>query len=160
MPRVENVWLPDDRYYDPKEHLWAKLEDGLVRVGIDELGRWAAGAISFVDLHSPGKRISRRRAAFGTLEANKFVGALRCPVRGILREINRSVLENPRLVNDDPYGEGWFGLVEPTHLEEDLESLVHGEAAIVEYLTGKINEYRERGILPESKKETEARERW
>ncbi|MGH7819258.1 MAG: glycine cleavage system protein H [Candidatus Binatia bacterium] len=160
MPKVEDLYLPDDRYYDEKEHLWAKVEGGLVRVGIDELGRSAAGTISFLDFHAPGKRLVRRGAAFGSLEANKFVGALRAPVRGVIREINRRVVENPNLVNDDAYEEGWFVLLEPTHLEEDLQRLVAGETAIVEYLERRIAEYRDRGILPELRAETAERERW
>lgn len=151
MARVENVFAPDDRSYDPKEHLWTKIEeDGRVRIGIDALGRWAAGTIAFVDLHVPGKRMSRRGAIFGTLEADKFVGALRTPVRGVVTEINQKLAEAPTLVNRDPYGEGWFVIVDPTHLDEDLQWLVSGEEAIVRYLREKIAEYRERGILPDN----------
>ena len=151
MAQVENVYLPDDRFYDPQEHLWAKVEaDGRVRVGIDELGRWAAGTIAFVDLHAPGKRLSRKGSTFGTLEADKFVGALRTPIRGVVTEINQKVLEHPTLVNRDPYGEGWFVIIAPTHGDEDLQLLVSGEEAIVRYLQEKIAEYRERGILPDS----------
>jgi Glycine cleavage system H protein (lipoate-binding) len=154
MATVENVYLPDDRYYDPQEHLWVKVENEGVRIGIDALGRWAAGTIVYVDLHAPGKRVAQKGAAFGTLEADKFVGALRAPVRGIIKAVNHKLLENPAIVNTDPYDEGWFVVLEPTHLAEDLKALVHGEGAIVRYLQNKIAEYRERGILPES--ETDA----
>ena len=150
MARVEDIFCPADRSYDPKEHLWVKLEDdGLARVGIDELGREAAGTISFLDLHATGKRLAKRGAAFGTLEANKFVGALRSPIRGTIVEVNGALLAEPALANRDPYGEGWFVRIEPSHLEEDSAYLVNGEAAIVAYLERRIAEYRERGILPE-----------
>lgn len=149
MAWVEDLYLPDDRYYDPQEHLWAKIEDGKVKVGIDALGQWAAGTIVYIDLYPPGKRIARKGASFGTLEADKYVGALRSPVRGVIGKINRKVLENPELVNRDPYGEGWFVVLEPTHPDEDLKGLIYGEEAIIYYLQNKIVEYRERGILPE-----------
>ena len=160
MANVEGVFLPEDRFYDPKEHLWVKIEEGLARVGIDELGRWAAGTISFLHFHAPGKRLARRGAAFGSLEANKFVGALRAPVRGVLRAVNPELLENPALVNEDPYGKGWFALIDPSHLEEDLAELVWGDEAITTYLSTRIEDYRERGILPEGPEETLAREPW
>lgn len=150
MARVEEVFCPDDRWYDEQEHLWVKLEDGRARIGIDELGRHAAGTISFLDLHAVGKRLTKRGAAFGTLEANKFVGALRGPIRGTIVDVNRALLADPGIANRDPYGDGWFVVIEPTNLEEDLAALVHGDDAIAAYLTRRIAEYRERGILPES----------
>lgn len=156
MARFEAFFCPGDRAYDAKEHLWVALEDGRARIGLDELGREAAGTVSFLDLHAPGKRLAKRGAAFGTLEANKFVGALRAPIRGAVVEINRAVLADPSIVNRDPYGEGWLVVVEPSHLEEDLAVLVRGEEAIGEYLASRVAEYRERGILPEEPRRREA----
>jgi glycine cleavage system H protein len=150
MAKVESLNLPDDRYYDSKEHLWVKLEDGKARIGIDELGRSAAGTISYVDLAKPGKRLPRVGGSFGTLEANKFVGALRTPIRGTIVAINPRVLDDPRTINQDAYRDGWFVEIAPTHLEEDLAGLVHGEASIARYVQSKLAEYRSRGILPEA----------
>jgi len=149
MAKVNELHFPDDRYYDPEEHLWVKVEDGRVTIGIDELGRWAAGTISYVDLHRIGKRIVRQGGAFGTLEANKFVGALRTPVRGTIVAINETVRAEPRIVNEDPYGRGWFVVIEPSNLDEDLAALVQGEVNVAKYVQAKIDEYRSRGILPE-----------
>jgi glycine cleavage system H protein len=149
MDQIERLHFPEDRYYDPKEHLWVRIEDGRARIGIDELGRWAAGTISYVDFHRVGRRISRQGGAFGTLEANKFVGALRTPVRGVIVAVNEAVRNDPRLVNEDPYERGWFVVIEPTHLAEDLAALVRGEAQVGTYVRTKIAEYRSRGILPE-----------
>lgn len=149
MARIESLHFPADRYYDAKQHFWVKIEDGKATIGIDELGRSAAGTIAYVDLAKPGKRLTRAGAAFGTLEANKFVGALRTPIRGAIVAINQAVLDDPRIVNQDAYGRGWFVVIEPTHLEEDLATLVHGEQAIAEYVRTKVAEYQSRGILPE-----------
>ena len=150
MPRIEDMSFPEDRRYDPVEHLWVKIEGSRVRIGIDDLGRAAAGTIAYLDLHPPGKRVLRRGGALGTLEANKFVGAIRSPLRGVVVEVNPALAANPRVVNDDPYGAGWFVVLEPSHLEEDLAELVHGEAAIIDYVRRRVAEYRERGILPEA----------
>jgi glycine cleavage system H protein len=149
MAKARLMRLPEDRYYAAGEHLWVKVEGGRARLGMDELGCWAAGSIAHVELHHPGKRLARVGAAFGTLEANKFVGALRTPLRGTIQEVNRDLLKNPRLLNTDPYGEGWLAVLEPSHLTEDLAPLVHGRAAIIHYAREKTAEYRRRGILPE-----------
>jgi len=154
MAKIEDLHLPADRYYDPKEHLWVKVADGRATIGIDELGRSAAGTISHLDFHRVGRAIARRGGAFGTLEANKFVGALRTPIRGTIVAVNEAVRDDPRLVNEDAYERGWFVVIEPTHLEEDLAALVHGEVEIERYVTAKIAEYRERGILPEESETT------
>jgi hypothetical protein len=66
------------------------------------------------------------------------------------------VLADPSLVSRDPYGAGWFVVVEPSHLEEDLAALVRGEDAITDYLASRVAEYRERGILPEEPRRREA----
>jgi len=149
MAKVNELHFPDDRYYDPEEHLWVKVDDGRVTIGIDELGRWAAGTVSYVDLHRVGKRIVRRGGAFGTLEANEFVGALRSPIRGTIVSTNAALSDEPRAVNEDPYGRGWFVVIEPSNLDEDLTALVRGEAETVRYAQTKISDYRSRGILPE-----------
>jgi len=154
MAKFENLYLPDDRSYDPKEHLWVRIENGKATIGIDELGRAAAGTISHVDFHRVGRPIGRRGGAFGTLEANKFVGALRTPIRGTIVAVNDAVRDDPRLVNEDAYGRGWFVVIEPSHLEEDLAALVHGEEEIENYVRTKTAEYRSRGILPEDEATT------
>jgi glycine cleavage system H protein len=156
MARVQDLYFPEDRVYDPQEHLWVKSEGTRVRIGIDELGCSAAGTISYVDLHRPGKRMLRIGGSFGTIEANKFVGALRTPVRGEIVETNPGLAADPRLVNRDPYGDGWFVVIEPSHPEEDLARLVQGEQAIAGYVTAKIAEYKSRGILPDDDAEAAA----
>lgn len=149
MAKTQTIRFRDDRYYAPTEHMWVKLEDRRARIGLDALGCWAAGTIAHIDLQRPAKRLLRVGAAFGTLEANKFVGALRAPLRGTILAVNEAPLQNPRLLNTDPYGEGWLVVLEPTHFAEDLVSLVHGREAILRYASEKVTEYRQRGILPD-----------
>ncbi|MCL5959184.1 MAG: hypothetical protein M1358_07660, partial [Chloroflexi bacterium] len=88
-----------------------------------------------------------KKRMFGTIEAGKYVGALRAPVSGVLVEANTAVLAKPSLVNEDPYGEGWFVVVEPSNLEEDLKDLVHGEAEVQAWLEGELKEYRRKGLV-------------
>lgn len=152
MAKVEKYELPDDLYYDPKEHLWSRIESGNVRVGLDMFGQQAAGTVAYIKLMPVGRSVRKGRA-FGSLEAGKYIGPLKAPVNGKVIEHNDSVLKNPRLVNEDPYGQGWFVVIEPTDLEEDLKDRVHGGEAITEWLTNELKEYREKGLLGEEEEE-------
>ncbi|MFN3467070.1 MAG: glycine cleavage system protein H [Candidatus Brocadiales bacterium] len=157
MAHYEDIFLPDEFYYDRKDHLWARLEGGgnspqaggrLVRVGLDVFGQKAAGTAAYVKLLPTGKTVAKGRS-FGSLEAGKYIGPLKAPVSGKIVEVNREVIDNPRHVNTDPYGKGWFVVIEPTNLEEDLKDLVQGAAAIQEWLEKEYKEYKEKGLFAE-----------
>jgi len=148
MAHVEKFYLPDDLYYEPEDHLWVKIESDVVRIGMDQLGQEAAGTI--VHLKIPlVKKLLRKKDNFGFLEAGKFVGPLKMPIDGRSIEVNQRVLDQPDLVNRDPYEEGWLILVRPENLAENLRDLLYNEEAITRWLTEKVQDYRERGILPE-----------
>jgi glycine cleavage system H protein len=148
MAKVEKYELPDDLYYDRKDHLWARVEDGVVRVGLDMFGQQAAGTVAYIKLLPVGRQ-ARKGRAFGSLEAGKYIGPLKAPVNGKLIEQNQDVLDKPILVNEDSYGKGWFVIIEPSNLEEDVKDLAHGHDDITEWLTNEIKEYREQGLLDE-----------
>ncbi len=148
MADAEGIHLPDDCYYDRKDHLWARIEDGKVRVGLDMLGQKAAGTVAYVKLLPAGRQVAKGRA-FGSLEAGKYVGPLRAPVAGSIAEVNQEVVAEPTLVNTDPYGRGWFVVLAPSNLEPDLQDLVQGAAAIQEWLDAEVAEYREKGLFGE-----------
>ncbi|MBI4493427.1 MAG: glycine cleavage system protein H [Chloroflexi bacterium] len=146
MAQVDQFELPDDLYYDRKDHLWARLEQGRVRVGLDQFGQKAAGTVAYVKLMPVGKVVAKGRA-FGSLEAGKYIGPLKAPVSGKLVEVNAAVLATPGLVNTDPYGEGWFVAIEPSNLQADLADLAHGPD-VQTWLESEMNDYRARGLFP------------
>lgn len=152
MAKVEKYELPDELYYDRKDHLWSRIENGNVRVGLDTFGQQAAGTVAYIKLMPVG-RPTRKGRPFGSLEAGKYIGPLKAPVNGKLIEHNQAVLQNPRLVNEDPYGQGWFVVIEPTDLQEDVKDLAHGHDAITEWLTNELKEYREKGLLGEEEED-------
>ena len=55
MAQVKEFYLPDDLYYDPKDHLWTHLEGKVVRVGLDQFGACSAGTIAYVKIMPVGK---------------------------------------------------------------------------------------------------------
>lgn len=120
--------LPDDLYYF-EQHTWIRIEDDLVRVGLDKIGLARAGKIVFIRVKQ-GKAISQGKT-FGTAEAGKGVIPLYAPVSGDIAESNPNVdKRNVVALNEDPYGEGWIVKMKPSNLDEELEKLKHGDTVI------------------------------
>ncbi len=127
-------------YYSGNDaHMWLKkLDDGKVKVGFDDFGQKLAGKILFVRTIPAGKERPKGKS-LGTIETGKYVGPLRCPITGIITEINPDLKESPGLINEDPYGKGWIAIIEPSNLEEELkEDFVVGEAALKEWIEKEI----------------------
>ena len=140
--------MPDELYYDPKDHLWSRVEAGRVRVGLDQFGQKAAGTVAYIKLLPVGKQVLKGRA-FGSLEAGKYIGPLKAQVGGLIVEVNPEVLAEPTLVNTDPYGRGWFVVIEPSNLDADLQDRIQGAEAIQTWLETESREYAEKGLFAE-----------
>ena len=146
---IQKYKVDPDLYYDPKEHLWVKVDGMRARIGMDPLIQESMGAFVVVQIDQKGKSLSREES-FGTVEAEKYVGPLRSPVSGVLVDINQRVVENPRLVNDDPYGDGWFVEVQLNNFEEEKKGLLTGEESVKTWFQLEISKYGEEGWLAES----------
>ena len=98
--------FPEDLKYS-KEHEWGRPEkDGLV-VGITDYAQDSLGEIVYVELPEEGSRVARGEA-FGVVESTKAVSDLYAPVSGTVGEVNDTLLDNPELINEDPYEDGWL----------------------------------------------------
>ena len=102
---------PDDVKYTP-EHEWARLENGIVTVGITGYASDQLGDVVFVQLPEIGKRLDALKP-FGVVEAVKTVSDLFSPVTGEVVEVNGALAANAALVNQSPYGEGWMVRIRP-----------------------------------------------
>jgi glycine cleavage system H protein len=145
MAQVEGIQLPDDLYYQPEDHLWVRLEGKQARVGLDDQAQRSAGAVSAVRLKPAGRPIAKGKP-FGTMEAGKYVGPLKAPVAGQVIEVNAEVMNQPGLLNSEPYGKGWLILIESDNAARDLADLVHG-GAIQAWLEKSVADWRKRGLL-------------
>jgi len=105
------VEFPDDVRYTA-EHEWARLEDGMVTVGITGYATDQLGDVVFVELPQVGRRLDAK-GAFGVVEAVKTVSDLYSPVTGEVVAVNAALADNPALVNQAPYGEGWMIRIRP-----------------------------------------------
>ena len=102
---------PSDVRYT-REHEWARLEDGLVTVGITSYATEQLGDVVFVELPAVGKKFEAAKP-FGVVEAVKTVSDLYAPISGEVTAVNGELAANPALVNQQPYGEGWMIRLKP-----------------------------------------------
>jgi glycine cleavage system H protein len=119
--------FPDDVRYTP-QHEWARVEGGLVTIGITSYATEQLGDVVFVELPQVGKRLEATKA-FGVVEAVKTVSDLYGPVGGEVVAVNDALTDNPALVNQAPYGEGWMIRIKPDHLEDVRKLLNHEDYA-------------------------------
>ncbi|GAB3684814.1 glycine cleavage system protein GcvH [Saccharopolyspora tripterygii] len=98
--------LPANLSYT-EEHEWIEDRGEIVRIGITEHAASALGDIVFVQLPDTGDKIESGQAC-GELESTKSVSDLFAPVTGEVVTINESAVDDPAVVNSDPYGEGWL----------------------------------------------------
>ncbi len=100
-----------DRRYT-MEHEWALVEgDNRVRVGITDYAQDALGDVVYVELPEVGTDVAAG-AGMAEVESTKSVADVYAPVAGTVIEVNEALQRSPELVNSDPYGDGWFVLLE------------------------------------------------
>ncbi|MEA1964737.1 MAG: glycine cleavage system protein GcvH [Candidatus Aerophobetes bacterium] len=137
MAKVEDYNMPDELYYH-KEHMWAKVEGDKVKVGLNDFSQKLAGEISYIEMPEEGDEV-KQDDAVGSYETGKWLGKLYTPVSGEILSMNEDAEDDPTLVNEDPYGEGWIFEIKMSDSTE-LDNLMKGEKAI-EWLKGEITKH-------------------
>lgn len=99
--------FPDDLKYT-REHEWVRDNgDGTVTIGITDFAQGELGDIVFVELEPEGSEFDQEEV-FGTVEAVKTVSELFAPISGEIVAVNELLEDDPEIVNNDPYGDGWM----------------------------------------------------
>ncbi len=124
--------FPEDLKYS-KEHEWVLVEDNVATVGITDYAQDQLGDIVFVELPAVGDKVSKEDA-FGVVESVKAVSDIYAPVSGKVLEVNDDLPDNPEMVNEDPYGDGWMIKIEMNDPEElqDLMTAAEYEEYVAE----------------------------
>ncbi len=120
--------IPSNLRYT-KEHEWIRVEGEVAYVGITDYAQSELGEIVFVDINTEGETLAQNEV-FGSVEAVKTVSDLNMPVEGEVLEINESINDQPELVNNDPYGEGWMikiRVVSPAELDTLMDAEAYKE---------------------------------
>jgi glycine cleavage system H protein len=125
MVKIEGFDFPDDLYYD-RDHMWAKVEGGKVRIGYNAWAADAAGKLVSIKTRPIGKDVKAGKT-LGSIESGKWVGSLKVPISGTILEVNSALADNPSIINESPYGNGWVAMIKPDNLEADLKNLIPGK---------------------------------
>jgi glycine cleavage system H protein len=94
-----------------KDHEWAKLEGKRARIGITDHAQTELTDVVFVELPPIGKAV-KQGEPIGTVESVKAVSEIFAPMSGKVVEVNKTLVDQPELVNKDPYGAGWMVVLE------------------------------------------------
>jgi glycine cleavage system H lipoate-binding protein len=120
--------LAKDIYYH-EGHTWARPEyGGRVRVGLDDFAQKLLGKLKRIEIPNIGHEVNQGDVGF-KVRRNGDMAEVLSPIDGIVAHINEKLIDNPGLINESPYEEGWLFIVEPTKLRKNLKELYYGEEA-------------------------------
>jgi glycine cleavage system H protein len=121
--------IPQDLLYT-KSHEWIRVEGDSVVIGITHYAQDQLGEVVFVELPAVGDTVEAGEE-MGTLESVKAVSEMLAPLSGEVTEVNKALEDNPNLVNQSPFGDGW--LVKIKGSVEGLDMMdAQGYAALIE----------------------------
>lgn len=115
-------------------HEWARVEDGIVTVGITNHAQDALGDLVYIELPEVGDSLKAADEA-GVVESVKAASDIYAPVTGEVVEVNSALVDSPEIVNSDPYHDGWMykiRMTDPAELDdllsaEDYDAQVEAE---------------------------------
>lgn len=98
--------VPSDLKY-AKSHEWVRVTEGVGTIGITDHAQHELTDVVFVELPETGRKVKAGEAC-AVVESVKTASDIYSPVSGEITEVNKAVVDNPALVNTDPYGGAWF----------------------------------------------------
>ncbi len=116
---VGGYLVKGDRYYT-KDHEWAYIRNGKAQIGITDYAQKMLGDIVYVDLPEREQDVDAGET-LANVESVKNVAPIYSPVTGTVVEVNEDLLDDPSILNEDPYDAGWIAIVEmkdPTEVED------------------------------------------
>jgi len=128
--------MPEKLYYH-KGHMWAKVDGNIVKVGIDDFTQKLSGRISYLETPLEGDEI-KQNDEVGTIETGKWVGKIYAPVSGKVSAINNEIIDDPTLINSDPY-KNWIFEIRMENSGE-INNLIKGND-VIEWLKGEIKKH-------------------
>lgn len=126
--------LPEDIWFDVERDVWLRAgSDGVFQVGMTDPAQTRAGKILQIRVRA-GKQVSQGRSV-ATVESGKWVGPIPAPVSAFVVEGNPDVIQDPNLINRDPYGRGWILTIRPDRPPDGWREmgLFYGSEAVQPY---------------------------
>jgi glycine cleavage system H protein len=116
---------PDDLKYHP-EHDWARVDGDEATLGITWFAQDALGELVHYEAPAVGATATKD-GEYGEVESVKAVSGVVAPLSGEVLEVNERAVDEPEIVNEDPYGEGWLVRIRMSDASE-VDSLMDVEA--------------------------------
>ncbi|MGV3771593.1 MAG: glycine cleavage system protein GcvH [Verrucomicrobiales bacterium] len=117
--------IPSDLKY-AKTHEWVRVAGGIATIGITDHAQHELTDVVFVELPKQGRTVKAGESC-AVVESVKTASDIYSPVSGEILDLNAAVVQNPALVNTDPYGEGWFFRIKLSNPSES-EALMGADA--------------------------------
>ncbi|MEM2918368.1 MAG: glycine cleavage system protein GcvH [Candidatus Altiarchaeota archaeon] len=118
--------FPEDLLYD-SENNWVKIQGEFAVIGITEFAVKKAKEIAYIELPKKGKKF-KKGETYSVIEAVKWAGQLKIPLSCEIIEVNENLLDDPTILNNDPYGKGWIAKIKILKKEE-VSELMDSEKA-------------------------------
>ena len=109
-----------------RTHCWVRLEGPVAVVGITDYAQEQMSELTFVELPEVGEQVDAEEEV-AVVESTKSANDVYAPVAGTIVEVNEALLEQPELVNGDPFGKGWLFKIKPVR-KADLDDLLDADA--------------------------------
>lgn len=107
-----------------KTHEWVRQDEDVITVGITDHAQCMLGDLVYVELPEVESNLEFGQEC-AVVESVKAAADIYCPVSGEIVEINEALLDNPQLVNEDPYGKGWLFRIRP--FENESQGLLNAD---------------------------------
>jgi len=111
-----------DRLYSD-DHLWLRMADGLVSIGLTDYLQQSSGDVAFAEPEAEGTQLAAGDI-LANIETMKTMLDIPSPLSGVIKTVNPRLEDEPELVNQDPYGEGWLVQLEATDWEAVQKNLL------------------------------------
>lgn len=121
--------FPEGILYDLDNFVWLKRSDDdhyVVTLGVTPILISLAGKLTKIKLKDVGTIIEKSKSV-GSIESLRYFGMVRCPVKGKIIEVNNTLTDNPKAVNDFPYNEGWFVKIKIQNSDSTIDSELNND---------------------------------
>ncbi len=127
MTEVFGFQVPTETYYLHQGHTWVIVEEAdRVRVGLDDFSLKLFGQAEELKLPEVGKVYYQDHIVMALIREGRKA-SFEAPVDGVIEAINPKITQQPGLISDDPYGEGWLFEMKPINLQRNLNNLLSGQ---------------------------------
>jgi glycine cleavage system H protein len=123
--KVNGYDIPENLLYN-KEHSWVSEQNNQLKVGITDYAQKMLKEITYLYLPNKGTSV-KNFDVYGTVESIKAISELYSPFTGEIVEINEKLKKKPRIINEDPYGQGWIVVIRPINFEDERNALINAE---------------------------------